>query len=286
MSLSDWALKPPSSFARLFVLVLLSGGLMIADHRGHHMERIRSGLNTLLYPIQILAALPAKATGYLHEATRTNTQLKEDYTRLHHDNLMLLAKLQRYEMLEADNARLRDLLGAAQQVANRAMVVELLEVSPEPFTRKVVLAKGRRDGVYAGQPVIDAAGIMGQVTEVNEYTSRATLITDPSHAIPVQSLRTGLRAIVFGTGAQDTVEVPYMTNQADIREGDEFVTSGMGGIFPPGYPVARVTKIVNDPNESFLKVTARPAAGLNHSREVMLVWPVGLGKMAEATDKK
>ncbi len=286
MSVSDWALKPPSSFARLFVLVLLSGGLMIADHRGHHMERIRSGLNTVLYPIQILAALPAKATGYLHEATRTNTQLKDDYTRLHQDHLTLLAKLQRYEMLEADNARLRELLGAAQQVANRAVVVELLEVSPEPFTRKVVLAKGRRDGVYAGQPVIDATGIMGQITEVNEYTSRATLITDPSHAIPVQSLRTGLRAIVFGTGAQDSVEVPYLTNQADIQEGDEFVSSGMGGIFPPGYPVARVVKIVNDPNESFLKVTAKPAAGLNHSREVMLVWPVGLRKMAEAADKK
>lgn len=286
MSLSDWTLKPPSSFARLFVLVLLSGGLMIADHRGHHLERIRSGLNTVLYPVQMLAALPAQATGYLHEATRTNTQLKNDYTRLHQEHLLLLAKLQRYDMLEADNARLRNLLGAAQHVANRALVAEVLEVSPEPFTRKVVLAKGRRDGVYAGQPVIDAAGIMGQITEVNEFTSRATLITDPSHAIPVQSLRTGLRAIVFGTGAQDTVEVPYLTSQSDLQEGDEFVTSGMGGVFPPGYPVARITKIVNDPNESFLKVTAKPAAGLNHSREVMLVWPMSLRKMMEATDKK
>jgi rod shape-determining protein MreC len=250
------------------------------------MERIRSGLNAVLYPVQLLAALPAKATGFLHEAARTNTQLKDDYARLHQENLLLLAKLQRYEMLEADNARLRDLLGAAQHVANRALVAELLEVSPEPFTRKVVLAKGRRDGVYAGQPVIDATGIMGQITEVNEFTSRATLITDPSHAIPVQSLRTGLRAIVFGTGAQDSVEIPYLTSQADLQEGDEFITSGMGGIFPPGYPVARVTKIVNDPNESFLKVSAKPAASLNHSREVMLVWPVGLRKMTEATDKK
>lgn len=286
MSLSDWTLKPPSSFARLFVLALVSGGLMIADHRGHHLENMRGGLNTALYPIQILAALPAKAAGYLREVTRTNTQLKDDFTRLQHDHLLLLAKLQRYEMLEADNARLRDLLGAAQHVANRAMVAELLEVSPEPFTRKVVLAKGRRDGVYSGQPVIDAAGIMGQITEVNEFTSRATLITDPSHAIPVQSLRTGLRAIVFGTGAQDRVEVPYLTNQADLQEGDEFVSSGMGGIFPPGYPVARITKIANDPNESFLKVTAKPTAGLNHSREVMLVWPTDLRKMAEATGKK
>ncbi|OGI49715.1 MAG: rod shape-determining protein MreC, partial [Candidatus Muproteobacteria bacterium RIFCSPHIGHO2_01_60_12] len=149
---------------------------------------------------------------------------------------------------------------------------ELVEVSSEPFTRKVVVAKGSQDGVYVGQSVIDAHGVMGQVTQVAGHVSRVTLITDAGHAIPVLNNRSGLRALVFGTGNPDTVKVPYLTANADIKEGDLLVSSGMGGTFPPGYPVARVVKIVNDPNEAFLAITAKPAAQLNHGKQVLLIW--------------
>jgi rod shape-determining protein MreC len=164
------------------------------------------------------------------------------------------------------------MLGSAAQVADKVLAAELVEVSSEPFTRKIVVAKGSRDGVYVGQSVIDAHGIMGQVTQVASQVSRVTLITDAGHAIPVLDNRSGLRMLVFGTGDPDTLKVPYLTSASDIKEGDLLVSSGMGGTFPPGYPVAQVRRIVNDPNEAFLAITAKPAAQLNHGKQVMLIW--------------
>ena len=156
--------------------------------------------------------------------------------------------------------------------ADKALAAELIEVSSEPFTRKVVIAKGSRDGGYVGQPVIDAHGIMGQVTQVADDFSRVTLITDAGHAIPVLDNRSGLRTIVFGTGDPDILKVPYLTASADIKQGDLLVSSGMGGTFPPGYPVAHVVKIANDPNEPFLTIGVKPAALLNHGKQVLLIW--------------
>ena len=188
---------------------------------------------------------------------------------------MLLARLQQFDSLEAENIRLRNMLGSAARVADRALAADLKEVSPEPFTRKVVVARGSRDGVYVGQPVIDAHGIMGQVTQVASHVSRVTLITDAGHAIPVLDNRSGLRTLVFGTGDPDSMRVPYLTASEDIKEGDLLVSSGMGGTFPPGYPVAQVLKIANDPNESFLDILVKPAAQLNHGKQVLLIWPGG-----------
>ena len=273
ITLSGWSIKPPSTLTRFIFLLFLSGALMIMDHRGHHLEKIRSGLNIIFYPVQVVAALPVRAGDFIIDFFHGSNELRREYGQLHQENLLLQGKLEKYEALEADNAHLRELLNAAPRVADRAIVAEVLEVSPEPFTRKIVITKGARDGVYNGQPVIDAYGIIGQVTEVNAYTSKATLITDPSHAIPVQSTRNGLRALVFGTGSQDYVEVPYLTAASDIQEGDELVSSGLGGTFPAGYPVGKVVRIVNDPNESFLKILVKPAAHLNHNSEVMLIWP-------------
>ncbi|HJX17592.1 MAG TPA: rod shape-determining protein MreC, partial [Acidiferrobacterales bacterium] len=143
----------------------------------------------------------------------------------------------------------------------------------EPYRHAVVIAKGAKDGLYLGQPVIDTYGIRGQVSEVGILQSTAILITDPSHAIPVQVNRNGLRAIAFGTGTADSVSIRYLTASADIKEGDLLVSSGIGGGFPFGYPVAKVKKIVNDPNESFLDISATPLARLSHNKEVLLIWP-------------
>jgi rod shape-determining protein MreC len=153
------------------------------------------------------------------------------------------------------------------------MVAELMEVSLEPFSRRLLIRRGSRDGVYIGQPVIDAYGIVGQVTRLAPHVSTVTLITDPSHATPVLDNRSGLRTVVFGSGDQDVLTVPYLSGSADIKEGDLLVSSGMGGVFPAGYPVATVTKIEGSPSESFLLVQARPAAQLNHGKQVLLIQP-------------
>lgn len=273
ITFSGWTIKPPSVLSRLIFLMALSGALMLMDHRGQQLDRIRTGLKTLIYPVQLVAAMPFRIGTSTWEFFRGKTNLQENYVRLTEENRALGAKLQRFNALEAENEHLRGLLAASTRITDRVTVADILELSPEPFTRKIVLAKGRSDGVYVGQPVIDAFGIVGQITDVGVATSTVTLITDPSHAIPVQVVRNGLRAIVFGNGAQDYAEVPHLTAVADIKEGDELVTSGMGGVFPAGYPVARVLQVVSNPNESFLKIHVRPAARLGHHREVMLIWP-------------
>ena len=262
----------PSHLTRLILLSALSVALMILDHRGHHLEKIRAGLNVLAYPIQLIAAVPAYVGGGIADFFTTRGTLRQDNEKLLAERQVLNAKVQQFDALEEENARLRRMLGSAAQVADKAIAAELIEVSSEPFTRKIVVAKGGRDGVYVGQSVIDAHGIMGQVTQVASQVSRVTLITDAGHAIPVLDNRSGLRMLVFGTGDPDTLKVPYLTSASDIKEGDLLVSSGMGGTFPPGYPVAQVSKIVNDPNEAFLAITAKPAAQLNHGKQVMLIW--------------
>ena len=142
----------------------------------------------------------------------------------------------------------------------------------EPFTRQIVINKGSRDKIYMGQPLLDAGGIMGQIIHVNPFSSTAMLITDPNHAIPVQVNRNGLRAIAVGTGAPDNLEIPYLPNSADIKEGDLLTSSGLGGRFPPDYPVAKVNYVFKDPSKPYAVVTATPTANLERSREVLLVW--------------
>lgn len=283
ITLSGWTIKPPTNFTRFFFFVFLSGAMMLMDHRGHQLESIRSGLRFIAYPVQLIAAFPVRVGGAVWEFFGGKTALQESYSRLQEENRALLLKLQQHDALAAENVHLRGLLGAAARTTERATVAELLQVSPEPFTRKLVITKGRRDQVYIGQPVMDAYGIMGQITDIDVMTSTVTLLTDPGHAIPAQVVRNGLRTIVFGTGAHDAVEIPYLTASADIKEGDELVSSGIGGVFPAGYPVARVLRVINNPNESFLKIIARPAARLDHNKEVLLLWSSDrAGKPAKA----
>ena len=282
LDLASWSTRTPSKLVRLIFFVLLSVGLMMLDHNGRHLDKIRTGLNLALYPIQAVAAIPVRAGAWLAELFRSDRVLREEYERLRAEYPLLLAKLQKYEAIEAENAQLLKLLNASERVAERALAAELLEVGPEPYTRKLLIAKGSQHGVFLGQPVIDAYGIVGQITEVNLYTGRVTLITDPSHALPVQVNRSGLRAMVFGTG-RDMVAVRYLTTLADIQEGDLLVSSGIGGGFPAGYPVARVFRIGSDPNEAFLEIEAKPVAQLNHNKEVLLIWP---GESARRRTKK
>lgn len=267
------SVRAPSNFARFVLLGGLSVLLMILDHRGNHLAQIRAALDVLATPIQYVAVLPVRAGGAVADFFTSSRTLHQTIEELRVEQQRSRMQLQQLEAIAAENARLRAMLGSAARVADRALAADLLEVSPEPFTRTVLLARGSRDGVYVGQPAIDAYGIIGQVTRVSPQTSQVTLITDPGHAIPVLVNRSGLRAIVFGTGAQDSLRVPYLTASADIREGDLLVSSGMGGVFPPDFPVARIERIHADPNEAFLEIAARPVAHLNHNKQALLVWP-------------
>jgi rod shape-determining protein MreC len=282
LQVSGWQIRAPSNLTRFMLLALLSVGLMLLDARGHHLQKIRAGLTVLFTPIQMVAAIPIRVGGAIIDFIHGDESLRAEAERLRSEQPILLARLQKYEAIEAENAHLRQLLGTSALVAERAVVAELLEVASEPFRRTVVIAKGANDGLYLGQPVVDAYGIRGQVSEIGVLQSTAILITDPGHAIPVQVNRNGLRAIAFGTGAPDTVSIRYLTASSDIKPGDLLVSSGIGGGFPFGYPVAKVKKIVNDPNESFLDITATPVAQLSHNREVLLIWPTKSGLPAEA----
>lgn len=258
---------------RVVLLVITSVVLMTLDHRQHHLESIRAGLSVAVYPLQYVVNLPVALGEWAGEALSTRDRLLEENRDLRLERLKLQARLQKFTDLEAENARLRNLLGSSKKVGEQVLVGELLAVDMDPFKRQILLNKGNNDGVFEGQPLLDAHGIMGQVVHVSSLTSTAMLITDPSHAIPVQISRNGLRAIALGTGEADRIEIPHMPNNADVRIGDLLVTSGLGQRFPPGYPVARISSIDHDPSRPYAQVAAEPTAHLERSREVLLVWP-------------
>ncbi len=245
---------------------------MTVDHRQNHLEAIRAGLSVVVSPLQYLANLPAQAANWASESLATHTRLVDENRTLKQKQLLLEAKLQKFDALESENARLRELMHSPKKVAERMLIGELLAVDLDPFKRTVLLNKGRRDGVYEGQPLLDARGVMGQVIHTSSWTSTAMLITDPSHAIPVQINRNGLRAIALGTGGADVLEVPHIPNNADVHEGDLLVTSGLGQRFPPGYPVAWIKRVEKDLSAPYARITAEPTADLEKIREVLLVW--------------
>lgn len=254
------------------VFVLLSVALMTLDHRQHHLGTLRGALSVLVYPLQFTVNLPGMSGEWLSEAFSTRRKLQEENARLRTQALVLKANLQKFAALQAENVRLRELLDSSFQVGERVLIAEIMAVDLDPYRHEVVLNKGEGYGIYPGQPVVDADGIMGQVVQTGPLTSNAMLITDPNHAIPVQVNRNGLRSIALGIGSLTTLSLPHVPNNADIRVGDLLVTSGLGGRFPAGYPVAEVVGIVRDPGHAFAHIEARPMANLDRSREVLLIW--------------
>ncbi|MEW7977591.1 MAG: rod shape-determining protein MreC [Candidatus Sedimenticola endophacoides] len=267
----------PSTTLRVIAAVLVSLALMILDHRFKHMESLRSVLSVVVYPLQLATDLPRSAGDWLSETFATRTRLQEENSELRRINLILQARQQKVAAVEAENQRLRYLLDSAFQLGERVLIAELIAADFDPYRQQVTINKGRRSGVYAGQPLLDAKGVMGQVTHVNPTSSTVLLITDPSHATPVQVNRNGLRGIAIGTaGSGGGLELPHLPNNADIRVGDELATSGFGGRFPSGYPVAEVTAVERVPGQPFARVTARPHAHLDRIREALLVWKLEL----------
>ncbi len=246
---------------------------MTLDHRFHHVDQLRAGLSIVVYPIRYLVNMPADMGNWASQAFMSRKSLQEENIDLKTKNQLLKTELQKFNYVKTENLHLRALLKSSKQFESRVLIAELLSVDLDPYRRQVVINKGSNHGVYAGQPMVDAQGVMGLVTHVGLFTSTALLVTDPNHALPIQMLRNGLRAIANGTGAVNRLELENIPNNTDIKVGDEFVSSGLGCVFPTGYPAGRIIEINTDPSLPFAQVIAEPAAALDRSREVLLVWP-------------
>ncbi len=257
---------------RLLVAVLLSVTLLVADQRGAGLQPLRSVLSLVVYPIQLMVSFPVDIVEYAENTFVSYRALKKENRELKEMQLVNEAKLLKLAALEKENIRLRALLENSFKLGEQVLVAELLSVNLVPYEHIVVVNKGSRFGVHRKQPVLDAHGIVGQVVRTLPTSSEIMLITDPNHAIPVQVNRNGLRTIAIGSGKINKLNLPFLPNNADILPGDLLVTSGLGGSFPQGYPVAVVDEFKVRPNKPFASISATPKAELDKSREFLIVW--------------
>lgn len=250
---------------------LLAVVLMAMDHRGHYVPRVRSVLENAVEPFYHVVEWPVGALRNLFGQFQSRRSLRHENESLRDQLLGQQADLQRLDTLVEENRRLRALFEGAQSLSFEYRFAELVQVDLDPFSHKVLIDRGSIDGVVAGQAVIDGSGVMGQVEDVHLHFSNVRLISDPNHALPVQINRTGLRTVAFGSGETGALIMPNVPRQADVREGDLVVTSGLGDRFPGGYPVARVSHIDRQEGKTFIRVEAEPLAALDRGREVLLI---------------
>ncbi|WP_273919984.1 rod shape-determining protein MreC [Pseudomonas sp. TNT2022 ID1044] len=264
--------KGPSLGVRLLVLVVLSVALMVVDARFTLLKPVRSQMSLALMESYWITDLPQRLWQGVASQFGSRTELVAENEKLKTENLLLQGRMQKLAALTEQNVRLRELLNSSALVNEKVEVAELIGMDPNPFTHRIIINKGERDGVVLGQPVLDARGLMGQVVELMPYTSRVLLLTDTTHSIPVQVNRNGLRAIASGTGNPERLELRHVADTADIKEGDLLVSSGLGQRFPAGYPVATVKEVIHDSGQPFAIVRAVPTAALNRSRYLLLVF--------------
>lgn len=265
-------IRGPSATFRMALFVIISIALMTIDHKWHSLNMVRSTLSSVMYPLQYTIDLPIRMYYWADEVLSTKQELLEKNREFEARHLENRVQLQKLDIIEKENERLRRLLSASPKLTERLLISEIINVDVDPYKQLIVLNKGGNNEIYQGQPIIDALGIMGQVVHVSSMSSTAMLITDASHAIPVQIDRSGLRATAFGTGKIDQLNLRHLPHNVDIQVGDMLITSGLGGTFPPNYPVATVTKVEQTAGEPFATIEAKPLAQLEKSREVLLVW--------------
>lgn len=266
------AYRNASPGLRFFLTAALSVTLMFLDHRGTYLEEIRAYLGAAMYPLQVAINSPAAGARWLRENLALRERLISENATLRREALINRAELQRLAALQVENARYRALLDSKARVPARVVVGEILAVDMDPLRHRVILNKGGRDGAYEGQALIDASGVVGQITRDQGDSSEAILLTDPDHAVPVEIVRNGLRTIAMGSGDMERLSLPFLTRNADVKNGDLLVTSGLGGAFPAGYPVGTITRVDGSSGDAFLEVDARPAAHLDRLHEVLLVF--------------
>ena len=257
---------------KLLLLGMLSVGLMLVDSRTDSLKQVRTFISVISLPVHIAASSPALFFRWMGGDLEDWGQLRRNYGDLQRQHVILQARLQQLDALQFENDRLRKFISSAARLPDEALFGRIVEVGPDLYDRTVLVNRGTADGVYVGQPVLGPNGVIGQVIRAGLFRSSVMLITDPSQGIPVQLLRNGLRTIVYGSGQGDLLRAPYLGRTADVRKDDIFITSGLAGRFPAGYPVGRVIKIKRDPNAPFLDVVAEPSASMGSAREVLLIW--------------
>jgi rod shape-determining protein MreC len=257
---------------RCVLYSLLALGLIIVDKRYDHLGKIRRLLSVVAYPVQVAVASPFEGWNWFRDSVTTRDALRADKAKLEAELRVAQFRLQRYEALEAETLRLRALRDNTAGVTDRFLIGDVMSVDLDAFRERVLVDKGAGDGIYVGQAVLDAGGVFGQVARVGQLTSEVILVSDAAHAIPVQINRNGLRTIAVGTGETNRLKLPYLPTSADVLAGDLLVTSGLGGVFPAGYPVGTIAEVKRDPAQSLADVDVKPAAALDRSKELLFVW--------------
>ena len=263
--------RGPTPLVRLLLCSLLSLALLISDTRYQYLDGLRQAVAVLAYPLQRAAIAPAAMLRRISEFFVTQSALRNENARLSEQQLQNSATLQKYRALAAENAHLRELLAIRQQFPESTVVAEVLYVGRDPFARKIIVDKGAQQDVRAGRPVIDQIGVIGQVTRVYPWLAEVTLITDKGQAVPVQNLRNGLRAVLGGTSSDGQLELKFIPLNADFQNGDELVTSGIDGIYPPGLRVAVVSNVERNAAYLFARITGKPVAGVASHGQVLIL---------------
>jgi rod shape-determining protein MreC len=267
----------PSLNNRLVIALVCSLGLIFVDHKLDGFSSVRVYMNSLVSPLQYAAKLPADFLSWTADRLTSHATLREQNSELVRKNNLQNERLQRFELLKQENDRLRTLLGSPVHTAATKKIAELVSVDKNPYSHQILLNKGTADQAYVGQAVLDSQGIVGQVTEVSGNFSRVLLITDLTHGIPVRIARNNIRLVVQGSGRLNELNVDHVTHSTDIREGDLLVSSGLGKVFPEGYPVATVDSVVKNEGRPFAQVFAKPQAELDRLKYMLLLWPNNVG---------
>ena len=284
----------PTPFVRLLIFSTLSLALLVADARLKYLDTLRQVASVVIYPLQRIASAPASIFERASEFFVTNSSLRTENVRLSQENLTHSSQLQQLNALEAENGHLRKLLSARSRLTARTTIAEILYAARDPFSRKIVIDQGSQHEVQAGQPVVDGVGVIGQVTRVYPWLAEVTLITDKGHLVPVLNTRNGLRTVLAGTGNDGALELKFVPLNADFGNGDQLVTSGIDGVYPPGLPVAQVTNVERNAAFLFARIICKPLAGVSHHAQVLVVHaqqavperPVEEEKPAKAVPKK
>jgi rod shape-determining protein MreC len=261
--------RGPKPLTRLLVCCALSLALLVADAKLALLEPARGALSVLLYPMQWLVTAPPEGLRQLDDLVTTQTTLAHENQVLRTYQLELEARLQRQAALLRENAELRQTLSLRGQHPGSTLAAEIVYTSRDPFTYTLIIDKGSRDGVQAGLPVIDARGLVGQITRVQPLTAEVTLLIERNHPVPVMVQRNGLRAVLYGMGGQ--TEVRHVAAHADIRVGDLLVTSGIDGVYPAGLPVARVGLVDRNSGSPFARIDCTPLAGVAENRTLLVL---------------
>jgi rod shape-determining protein MreC len=263
--------RGPAPLVRLFFFASLSLALLVIDARFRYAEGLRAWLALAAYPLQRAATAPIDLTAAIGEYVSTQAHLVQENARLREQSLTNAENAQRYAAAQAELGELRRLIGSAERLPVQSVAAEVIYAARDPYAHKIFIDRGAMQGVRPGSPVADDTGVVGQVTRVHPLLSEVALLTNPDQAIPVQVVRNGLRAIAFGGGASGMLELRYIGANAEIQNGDQLVTSGIDGTYPPGLAVATVVAIERDIEHSFARVLCRPAAGVDRGRYVLVL---------------